>query len=91
MPAEAAFLEYREGTGEVLGPEVFPRTDGTTYVCGISSESPLPVDPAEVDARSGGAIERLTRCARTMSPVLASAKVLRAQACFRPITRDGCR
>jgi hypothetical protein len=26
----------------VLTPELFPRTDGTTYVCAISSEEPMP-------------------------------------------------
>jgi glycine/D-amino acid oxidase-like deaminating enzyme len=72
----------------VQGPEIFPRPDGTTYVCAISSESPLPVDPAAV-APDPGAIERLHAICRDMSPVLASAKVLREQACFRPVTHDG--
>src|SRR5277367_6171265 len=48
LPADALFVEYREASGAVQTPEVFPRTDGTTYVCGISGESPLPVDPAHV-------------------------------------------
>src|SRR3974377_89473 len=43
---EALFLEVREVTGGMQSPEVFPRSDGTTYVCAISSESPMPVDPA---------------------------------------------
>jgi hypothetical protein len=51
-------------------PEVFPRNDGTTYVCAISSETPLPVDPAEV-APDPGAIERLEDICRRLSPVLA--------------------
>jgi FAD dependent oxidoreductase len=55
IPAEAAFLEYQERSGAVLTPELFPRTDGTTYVCAISSEEPLPVDPALV-APDPGAI-----------------------------------
>src|SRR3984893_11876070 len=37
VPGEALFVEYREPSGTVLNPEVFPRTDGTTYVCAISS------------------------------------------------------
>ena len=66
IPAEAAFLEYRERSGEVLGPELFPRPDGTTYVCAISSESALPLDPEEV-APDPGAIERLQAiCARRL-------------------------
>jgi glycine/D-amino acid oxidase-like deaminating enzyme len=88
IPAEAAFLEYREASGEVLGPELFPRPDGTTYVCAISSESALPLDPGDV-APDPGAIERLRAICADVSPVLASAKIVAAQACFRPIARDG--
>jgi hypothetical protein len=54
IPAEAAFLEYREpGSGAVLTPELFPRSDGTTYVCGISGEEALPIDPARVTPDGG--------------------------------------
>ena len=69
-------------------PEVFPRTDGTTYVCAISSESPLPVDPADV-APDPGAIERLHAMCARLSPTLGEAKVLARQACHRPVTQDG--
>jgi glycine/D-amino acid oxidase-like deaminating enzyme len=88
LSAAALFIEYREAAGEVQTPEVFPRTDGTTYVCAISSESPLPIDPADV-APDPGAIERLQRMCGELSPAFASAKVVAQQACYRPITRDG--
>jgi len=88
VPGEALFLEYRERTGTVLTPEFFPRTDGTTYVCAISSESPLPIDPARV-APDPGAIERLEALCRGLSPVLEAAKILARQACFRPVSQDG--
>ena len=58
LSADALFIEYREASGAIQSPELFPRTDGTTYICAISSDSPLPVDPAEV-APDPGAIERL--------------------------------
>ena len=48
IPAEALFLEYQEASGEILTPELFPRADGTTWVCAVSSTGPLPIDPAEV-------------------------------------------
>jgi glycine/D-amino acid oxidase-like deaminating enzyme len=67
---------------------VFPRDDGTTYVCGLSSESPLPGDPAEV-APDLGAIERLHGICGELSPVLARSSVLARQARFGPVTRDG--
>jgi glycine/D-amino acid oxidase-like deaminating enzyme len=88
VPAQSLFLEYREANGALHSPEVFPRADGTTYVCAISSETPLPVDPAEV-APDAGAIERLEAMCRRLSPVLAEAKIVARQACFRPVTQDG--
>ena len=88
MPPEAAFLEYREQGGAVLTPELFPRSDGTTYVCGISGEDVVPLDPAQVRP-DNGALYRLEKMCRTLSPVLASAPILARQACFRPVTRDG--
>ena len=88
VPGEALFVEYREPTCTVLSPEVFPRTDGTTYVCAISSEAPLPIDPAQV-APDPGAIGRLEAMCASLSPALSSAKILARQACYRPITGDG--
>jgi glycine/D-amino acid oxidase-like deaminating enzyme len=88
VPPEALFLEYREDTGAVHAPEVFPRADGTTYVCAISSESPAPLDPAAV-VPDPGAIERLEAMCARLSPVLARSPIVARQACFRPVTRDG--
>src|SRR6266536_1575029 len=88
MSAEALFLEYQEASGTVHSPEVFPRADGTTYVCAISSESPLPPDPAEVTP-DPGAIERLEAMCARLSPALGESKSLARQACYRPVTRDG--
>jgi glycine/D-amino acid oxidase-like deaminating enzyme len=88
IPAEALFCEYREVTGAVQTPELFPRSDGTSYVCAISSETPLPVDPAAV-APDPGAIERLEAMCRVLSPALVSSRIRARQACFRPIARDG--
>jgi glycine/D-amino acid oxidase-like deaminating enzyme len=88
VPPEALFLELREASGGAQSPELFPRSDGTTYVCAISSDSPLPFDPTEVTP-DPGAIERLEQMCREISPVLASAEILARQACYRPVTRDG--
>jgi len=48
IPAEALFLECREASGEILTPELFPRADGTTWMCAISTTGPVPIDPADV-------------------------------------------
>jgi glycine/D-amino acid oxidase-like deaminating enzyme len=88
VPPEALFLEYAEATGTMLSPEVFPRADGTTYVCAISSNSRLPVDP-DLIAPDEGAIDRLKALCARIAPILASSRVLSSQACFRPVTQDG--
>jgi glycine/D-amino acid oxidase-like deaminating enzyme len=88
IPAEALFLEYREASGEILTPELFPRADGTTWVCAISTTGPLPVDPADV-AADDGAHARLEALCRNISPVLAATPIKARQTCFRPVTEDG--
>ena len=74
LPPEALFIEYEEASGARSSPEDFPRADGTTYVCAISSESPVPLDPAGV-APHPGAIERLEAICRALSPVLAQSRI----------------
>jgi glycine/D-amino acid oxidase-like deaminating enzyme len=88
IPAEALFLEYQEASGEILTPELFPRADGTTWVCAVSSDAPVPIDPARVVADEG-AHARLEAMCRTISPALAEATIVARQACFRPVTEDG--
>lgn len=85
--AEALFVEM-ELSGGMHTPEVFPRPDGTTYVCGLSGQQPLPGDPAEV-APDPGAPETLLRMIGVFAPEIAGAPVLARQACYRPVTRDG--
>jgi glycine/D-amino acid oxidase-like deaminating enzyme len=87
IPAEALFLDCDDG-GESAHPEIFPRADGTTYVCAVSSTSPLPADPAQVRP-DPGAIERLERICTRISPVLGQSKILSRQACYRPVSQDG--
>jgi glycine/D-amino acid oxidase-like deaminating enzyme len=88
VPAEALFLEYQEAGGEMLTPELFPRADGTTWICAISSAGPVPVDPAAI-APDAGAHARLEAMCRTISPALGKSPIIARQACFRPVTEDG--
>ncbi len=88
IPAEALFLQYEDASGDMLTPEIFPRPDGTVWACAISSESALPVDPADV-APDAGAMDRLEALCRWLSPALAESNIVARQACFRPITEDG--
>jgi len=88
VSAHALFVDYEADDGTLDTPEVYPRADGTTYVCGLSSEAPLPADPAAV-APDPGASERLLAMTRQLAPALGEAEIRAAQACFRPVTRDG--
>jgi glycine/D-amino acid oxidase-like deaminating enzyme len=88
LPAEALFLDDADPAGAAVSPEIFPRADGTTYVCGVSSESLVPVDPARV-APDSGALDRLTALCVRISPVLASSPIVASGACYRPVTGDG--
>lgn len=90
QPADpcALFLELETADGSVETPEVVPRMDGTTYICGLSGTEPLPVDPAHVELEEG-AVERLRTMAATFSPDLGASEIIAEQACFRPITTDG--
>ena len=65
-----------------------PRTDGTTYVCGLSGEAPLPIDPAQV-TEDPGAPDRLRAMTTAFAPELGASEVLAVQACYRPVTADG--
>jgi glycine/D-amino acid oxidase-like deaminating enzyme len=84
----ALFVEYEAEDGTAHAPEVFPRADGTTYVCGLSSTAPVPVDPAAVEP-DPGALERLRAMTARFAPAFAEAEVVSAQACYRPVAGDG--
>ena len=84
----ALFVECEAEDGSVDTQRWFPRPDGTTYVCGLSSEEPLPLDPAQVTSHAGAQVQ-LKAMIRTFAPALADAYVVAAQACYRPVTRDG--
>lgn len=88
VPAHALFMDYRTADGRSLEPEIFPRPDGSVYVCGMADPAPLPDSPEEVTV-SDAACEMLARAAGRASTALASAKIERRQACYRPVTDDG--
>jgi glycine/D-amino acid oxidase-like deaminating enzyme len=88
ISAHALFVEYEGPDGAAHAPEVFPRPDGTTYVCGLSSTAPVPLDPAAV-APDPGALEQLRAISAGLAPALGEAEVVAAQACYRPLSADG--
>ncbi len=86
--ADALFLAYRGAQGGTLEPEVYPRPDGTVYVCGVSSEEAPPRYADEIVAEAA-AITTLKEVATAVSSSLKNAEVLKEQSCFLPCTDDG--
>jgi len=88
VPAHALFVDYRTADGRALEPEIFPRPDGETYVCGMADPAPLPESAEGVEVNDASC-EVLARAAGRVSTALAAAKIIRRQACYRPVTDDG--
>jgi glycine/D-amino acid oxidase-like deaminating enzyme len=87
LPAHALFVDYRTAAGRRLEPEIFPRPDGSVYVCGMADPAPLPDSPEAVEV-SEAACAILARAAGCVSTALAAARIERRQACYRPVTDD---
>ncbi|OZJ02579.1 hypothetical protein BZG36_04186 [Bifiguratus adelaidae] len=88
VPAQALFVNMKVGTG-YAEPEVYPRSDGTVYLCGEADEVKLPPTAAQVEP-ADEATQRLVRCAHLLSPThLGNTKPIREQACFLPTLVDG--
>lgn len=83
----ALFVDLEDEIGETHNPEVFPRPDGTVYVCGLSGDDALPLDPAAVTPVAGAEV-RLQEMAWHYSPALGRAGVEAVQACYRPTAID---
>jgi glycine/D-amino acid oxidase-like deaminating enzyme len=87
VPAHALFVDYRTADGRALEPEIFPRPDGDVYVCGMADPAPLPDSPEAVEVNDE-ACTVLARAAGRVSTALATARITRRQACYRPVTDD---
>jgi glycine/D-amino acid oxidase-like deaminating enzyme len=88
VPAHALFVDYRTAAGRTLEPEIFPRPDGTVYVCGMADPAGLPESPDEVTV-DDAACDVLAKAAGRVSTTLAASAIVRRQACYRPVTDDG--
>ena len=71
-----------------MEPEVYPRPDGSVYICGSPEHIALPDDPntIQVDPKS---VEDLKEVARSVSSKLADAPLEVGQSCFLPLSPDG--
>ena len=84
----ALFVELEADDGTMHTPEIYPRPDGTTYVCGLPGKAALPTDPCAV-APDTGAYETLRAMTAGIAPGVAAGELVAAQVCYRPVVRDG--
>ena len=87
VPPQAVFSDFIAEAGIRLAPEIYPR-DGEVYVTGAPSADPLPESADQVTADLADC-DLLHAVAAGHSSKLASAGIVRRQACFRPVTADG--
>lgn len=88
VPAEALFTHYIDENGRSKEPEIYPRPDGTVYVCGEGDGVGLPAHPGEVTCRPGAG-QKLQSVAGAICSTLKNAPVQREQACYLPCSPDG--
>jgi len=88
VPPEAIFVHHVDQHGKFHEPEIYPRPDGTVYVCGNGDDAILPEDPASI-IPNPEACENLQNMTRSLSSHLRDAKLLKDQACFLPCSPDG--
>ncbi len=87
VPAQALFVEYELASGERISPEIVARAGGEVWACGFSSDDPLPINPADVSV-DDTQCQRIARICASLSSRLENARLLRSQACYRPICAD---
>ena len=90
ITAAALFTSVRTaaGGGRRHDPEVYPRPDGTVYVCGEPGHPALPATPDDVHVHDETADVVIGQCG-IAAPPLATATVRERSACFLPTTADG--
>eukprot|EP00890_Picochlorum_soloecismus_P000663 jgi/Picsp_1/1598/NSC_05076-R1_fad-dependent oxidoreductase-like protein len=77
---DALFL--RHGS---LEPEVYPRPDGTVYICGVQSDEPLPALASMVEPEAGAIRYLRGSIAGMVSDALGDrCHLLQSQACYLP-------
>lgn len=87
IPPEAMFIQHVDKDGKFHEPEIYPRPDGTVYICGEGDNVKLPQDPSKIVA-CPKACEKLHEIAKSLSSHLKDAKLLKQQACYLPCSPD---
>ena len=67
---------------------MYPRPDGTVYVCGEGDDDALPDHPKDVEFLADKC-KKLRDNLETMCPSTKGSEVLKEQACYLPCTSNG--
>eukprot|EP00775_Hariotina_reticulata_P005459 gene5459-5693_t len=83
------FTSFRTTDGRLIEPEVYPRPDGTVYVCGEPQALPVPSEgPRAVDV-DPQRCQMLQEVAALLASGLRDAAVEAQQSCYLPLSSDG--
>eukprot|EP00878_Enallax_costatus_P027212 GHUV01029275.1.p1 GENE.GHUV01029275.1~~GHUV01029275.1.p1 ORF type:complete len:415 (+),score=118.30 GHUV01029275.1:255-1499(+) len=85
----AVFPSYKTADGRSIEPELYPRPDGTVYVCGEPQAVPVPAEGPSGVTVDTQLCSNLKGVAASLSSQLASAPVEAQQACYLPLSEDG--
>ncbi|ORX48032.1 FAD dependent oxidoreductase [Hesseltinella vesiculosa] len=88
--AHALFTEIKDNDGKMQHPEIYPRPNGTVYICGeqdVSEPLPKSADQVKMDP---AAIDTLCHLAKEFSLHLDASQdhLVTQQACYLPNSRD---
>ncbi|TNY21454.1 putative cytoplasm protein [Rhodotorula diobovata] len=87
LPAQALFTSIKEKSGHAE-PEIYNRPDGTSYACGPTDSTPLPLTASHVAVSPEAISSLLAQTARLAPRFLsdeAGVRVERRQACYLPV------
>ncbi|KAG2498200.1 hypothetical protein HYH03_003953 [Edaphochlamys debaryana] len=82
------FTGFKTAAGRTVEPEVYPRPDGSVYVCGEPQALPVPPAQAQVTVEEELG-DNIRRVAGSLASCLREAPVEARQACYLPLTPDG--
>jgi glycine/D-amino acid oxidase-like deaminating enzyme len=87
ISAHCLFTYVADGTS-ATDIEIYPRPDGTIYICGQTDETPLPDDPGKIVPNPESCL-KLKKLGGVISPVIKNAEIIKEQVCYLPISGSG--
>jgi len=89
VPNVALFTDwFTPGEDSSYDPEVYPRPDGTLYICARADPVDIPPEGTNAVVVDEETTDRIVQYAAQLSPLLKDVPVLTTQACLLPTTTD---